>query len=152
MVKKDVNSDTMFDGLLQATGRQVSRLAYHRGTVRDCSWHPTEPMLVSSSWDGNLAKWEHLHGDKPLARNQRCFQMPQSNFHDFFPDDDWKLVVVVFRGVSTDFSDIHCEAMMGQATYKKSNLMPLETQNSCPEFRWAVVIFICRNVLLVVFY
>jgi WD repeat-containing protein 23 len=71
-----------------ATGRQVSRLAYHRGTVRDCSWHPTEPMLVSSSWDGNLAKWEHLHGDKPLARNQRCYQMPQTNIHDFFPDDD----------------------------------------------------------------
>jgi WD repeat-containing protein 23 len=48
-----------------ATGRQVARLNYHRGTVRDCSWHPTEPVLVSSSWDGNLAMWEHLHGDKP---------------------------------------------------------------------------------------
>ena len=118
MVKKDINLDLMFDDL-QATGRQVSRLSYHRGTVRDCSWHPTEPMLVSSSWDGNLAKWEHLHGDKPLARNQRSLQMPQTNIHYFFPDDDW--LIDVFRGVSTDFSDIHCEAMMGPLTYKRSD-------------------------------
>ncbi|KAG0626567.1 hypothetical protein M758_2G135300 [Ceratodon purpureus] len=62
------------------TGKQVSRLSYHRGTVRDCSWHPTEPMLVSSSWDGNLAKWEHLHGDKPRV------EVPHANYDDFFDD------------------------------------------------------------------
>ncbi|KAG0570671.1 hypothetical protein KC19_6G179300 [Ceratodon purpureus] len=63
-----------------ATGKQVSRLSYHRGTVRDCSWHPTEPMLVSSSWDGNLAKWEHLHGDKPRV------EVPHVSYDDFFDD------------------------------------------------------------------
>lgn len=62
------------------TGKQVSRLSYHRGTVRDCSWHPTEPMLVSSSWDGNLAKWEHLHGDKPRV------EVPLASYDDFFDD------------------------------------------------------------------
>lgn len=88
----------MFDDL-QATGRQVSRLAYHRGTVRDCSWHPTEPMLVSSSWDGNLAKWEHLHGDRPLARNrnQRCLQLPETSIHNFFLDDYWLIDVFSWR-------------------------------------------------------
>nr|PNR62558.1 hypothetical protein PHYPA_000982 [Physcomitrium patens] len=63
-----------------ATGKQVSRLSYHRGTVRDCSWHPTEPMLVSSSWDGNLAKWEHLHGEKPRV------EVPQISYDDLFDD------------------------------------------------------------------
>ncbi|KAH9620356.1 hypothetical protein KSS87_005774 [Heliosperma pusillum] len=36
----------------------VSKLDYHMSTVRDCSWHPHYPMLVSSSWDGDLVKWE----------------------------------------------------------------------------------------------
>ncbi|XP_024386773.1 LEC14B protein isoform X2 [Physcomitrium patens] len=60
------------------TGKQMSRLSYHRGTVRDCSWHPTEPMLVSSSWDGQLAKWEHRFGDKSTI------EAPHISYDDFF--------------------------------------------------------------------
>ncbi|XP_031373573.1 LEC14B protein isoform X2 [Punica granatum] len=40
------------------TGALVAVLKYHRSTVRDCSWHPSYPMLVSSSWDGEVVKWE----------------------------------------------------------------------------------------------
>ncbi|XP_059632631.1 LEC14B homolog isoform X3 [Cornus florida] len=40
------------------TGEQVARLNYHDDTVRDCSWHPYYPMIVSSAWDGVIAKWE----------------------------------------------------------------------------------------------
>ncbi|KAM1805514.1 hypothetical protein ACFX12_031260 [Malus domestica] len=40
------------------TGAQVATLKYHKAPVRDCSWHPYYPMLVSSSWDGKVAKWE----------------------------------------------------------------------------------------------
>ncbi|XP_048441844.1 LEC14B homolog isoform X4 [Pyrus x bretschneideri] len=40
------------------TGAQVATLKYHKAPVRDCSWHPYYPMLVSSSWDGTVAKWE----------------------------------------------------------------------------------------------
>ncbi|XP_072998242.1 LEC14B protein-like [Typha latifolia] len=40
------------------TGDQVARLEGHQLTVRDCSWHPYYPMLVSSSWDGLIARWE----------------------------------------------------------------------------------------------
>jgi WD repeat-containing protein 23 len=40
------------------SGAQVARLEYHGSTVRDCSWHPQYPVLVSSSWDGDIAKWE----------------------------------------------------------------------------------------------
>ncbi|XP_057963742.1 LEC14B protein isoform X2 [Malania oleifera] len=40
------------------SGAQVARLQHHNLPVRDCSWHPTYPMLVSSSWDGDIIKWE----------------------------------------------------------------------------------------------
>lgn len=45
------------------TGHQVAKLEYHSSTVRDCSWHPLYPTLVSSSWDGVVARWEHPTGD-----------------------------------------------------------------------------------------
>lgn len=40
------------------SGAEVARLEFHEGPVRDCSWHPSYPMLVSSSWDGTIARWE----------------------------------------------------------------------------------------------
>eukprot|EP00268_Persea_americana_P044711 TRINITY_DN4518_c0_g1_i1.p1 TRINITY_DN4518_c0_g1~~TRINITY_DN4518_c0_g1_i1.p1 ORF type:complete len:463 (+),score=76.03 TRINITY_DN4518_c0_g1_i1:356-1744(+) len=40
------------------TGVQVAKLEYHDMPVRDCSWHPFYPMLVSSSWDGTIVRWE----------------------------------------------------------------------------------------------
>uniref|UniRef100_A0A0D9WGE1 Uncharacterized protein n=1 Tax=Leersia perrieri TaxID=77586 RepID=A0A0D9WGE1_9ORYZ len=40
------------------SGSQVAQLkGYHQLAIRDCSWHPYDPMLVSSSWDGRIAKW-----------------------------------------------------------------------------------------------
>ncbi|KAG8370687.1 hypothetical protein BUALT_Bualt13G0009200 [Buddleja alternifolia] len=55
------------------SGAQVAKLRYHRSTVRDCSWHPIYPMLVSSSWDGEVVKWE-FPGNKDAtapANNER---------------------------------------------------------------------------------
>ncbi|KAK4748900.1 hypothetical protein SAY87_015486 [Trapa incisa] len=40
------------------SGDQVAKLNYHDAPVRDCSWHPIYPMLVSSSWDGAIVRWE----------------------------------------------------------------------------------------------
>eukprot|EP00897_Mesotaenium_endlicherianum_P005429 jgi/Mesen1/4914/ME000246S04139 len=53
------------------TGQVVSKLKFHRATVRDCSWHPTQPMLASVSWDGQLVKWEHMRGEKPYPLKNR---------------------------------------------------------------------------------
>ncbi|KAG2619343.1 LEC14B protein-like isoform X1 [Panicum virgatum] len=39
------------------SGSQVAKLNGHQMAIRDCSWHPIEPTLVSSSWDGRVAKW-----------------------------------------------------------------------------------------------
>ncbi|XP_057534024.1 LEC14B protein [Amaranthus tricolor] len=40
------------------SGTIIARLDHHKSAVRDCSWHPNYPILVSSSWDGTLVKWE----------------------------------------------------------------------------------------------
>lgn len=40
------------------TGAQVAALKHHKSPVRDCSWHPEYPMIVSSSWDGDIVKWD----------------------------------------------------------------------------------------------
>lgn len=40
------------------SGAQVATLKHHKSPVRDCSWHPFQTTLVSSSWDGDIVKWE----------------------------------------------------------------------------------------------
>lgn len=40
------------------SGAQVAKLNYHEDSVRDCTWHPYLPMIVSSSWDGLVAQWD----------------------------------------------------------------------------------------------
>ncbi|XP_074368338.1 LEC14B protein-like [Apium graveolens] len=58
------------------SGTQVAKLKHHKSTVRDCSWHPEYPMLVSSAWDGDVVKWEFPGDEKTSApsnarRNRR---------------------------------------------------------------------------------
>ncbi|KAM7254000.1 hypothetical protein ACFE04_031682 [Oxalis oulophora] len=49
------------------TGEKVAVLKHHNSPVRDCSWHPYYPMLVSSSWDGDVVKWEFPgNGQSPV--------------------------------------------------------------------------------------
>lgn len=40
------------------SGEVVGELKYHREVVRDCSWHPTQPLLVTTSFDGSVVAWE----------------------------------------------------------------------------------------------
>ncbi|CAO2203547.1 unnamed protein product [Urochloa humidicola] len=47
-----------------ATGKVVEKLQWHGSIIRDCSWHPYLPTLVSSSWDGYLVRWEATEDDK----------------------------------------------------------------------------------------
>ncbi|XP_010914357.1 LEC14B homolog [Elaeis guineensis] len=63
------------------TGVTVARLERHAATVRDCSWHPYFPMLVSSSWDCSIARWEFPGNDedpglpKKKARRRRSLRL-----------------------------------------------------------------------------
>ncbi|XP_022758109.1 LEC14B protein-like isoform X2 [Durio zibethinus] len=55
-----------------ATGAQVAVLKHHTSPVRDCSWHPHYPMLVSSSWDGDVVKWEFPdNGQAPASVSKK---------------------------------------------------------------------------------
>ncbi|KAG0480942.1 hypothetical protein HPP92_011800 [Vanilla planifolia] len=53
------------------SGAQIAKLDCHQMPVRDCSWHPFYPTLVSSSWDGLVARWEFPGKDNvpPLSKN-----------------------------------------------------------------------------------
>ncbi|CAI9107946.1 OLC1v1007432C1 [Oldenlandia corymbosa var. corymbosa] len=53
------------------TGAEVAKLQYHTSTIRDCSWHPNYPMLVSSSWDGHVAKWDFPGAGEEPGSNKK---------------------------------------------------------------------------------
>ncbi|XP_054787125.1 LEC14B homolog [Prosopis cineraria] len=53
------------------SGAQVAKLDHHEGPVRDCSWHPVYPMLISSSWDGDVVRWEFPWRSEATARPNR---------------------------------------------------------------------------------
>lgn len=55
--------------VFQVSGDHVARLQCHQLTVRDCSWHPYYPLLVSSSWDGLITRWEFPGNDAVHATN-----------------------------------------------------------------------------------
>ncbi|CAK7332909.1 unnamed protein product [Dovyalis caffra] len=57
------------------SGAVVATLDHHEGLVRDCSWHPLYPMMISSSWDGVIARWEFPGaGEAPAPVRQRSSQ------------------------------------------------------------------------------
>jgi len=41
------------------TGKLVNKLNGHQHTVRDVHWHPYDPLIVSTSWDGSVKKWSY---------------------------------------------------------------------------------------------
>ncbi|KAI4345512.1 hypothetical protein L6164_012627 [Bauhinia variegata] len=55
------------------SGAQVARLDHHGAPIRDCNWHPIYPMMVTSSWDGEIVRWEFPGSDEaPLRPNRRA--------------------------------------------------------------------------------
>ncbi|XP_026277378.1 DDB1- and CUL4-associated factor 11 isoform X2 [Frankliniella occidentalis] len=41
------------------TGQTAKILTGHKACVRDVSWHPYKPELVSTGWDSLVARWQH---------------------------------------------------------------------------------------------
>ncbi|GAB2249268.1 hypothetical protein Droror1_Dr00012627 [Drosera rotundifolia] len=50
----------------------VAKVDHHKSTVRDCSWHPYYPTLISSSWDGQILRCEFPgNGETPPPLRRR---------------------------------------------------------------------------------
>ncbi|KAK9796237.1 hypothetical protein WJX73_006957 [Symbiochloris irregularis] len=73
-----------FDGSIAifdvVSGEIVHRLKYHKEIVRDLSWHPFRPLLVSSSFDGSLCAWENY--TEAFKHNR----LPQPSYDHFDAD------------------------------------------------------------------
>jgi len=54
------------------SGKTVERLSWHSSVIRDCTWHPCYPTIVTSSWDGYVARWEASGDENSLADEQRA--------------------------------------------------------------------------------
>ena len=66
----------------QLTGEQVAKLSFHDCAVRDVSWHPHRPQIASVSWDGRVALWHHLHGERPTADEGSLKPVPECLLDD----------------------------------------------------------------------
>lgn len=58
------------------TGKVVSRLKGHASCTRDVSWHPYENIVMTSSWDGTVKKWDYQHeeeSDEELDEDYNVF-------------------------------------------------------------------------------
>lgn len=60
------------------TGTKVKELKGHRGCVRDVSWHPYNPDIVTTSWDGSVVRWsyeEDVTGDPDVVVKEDTSQL-----------------------------------------------------------------------------
>eukprot|EP00127_Corallochytrium_limacisporum_P003593 Clim_evm76s150 gene=Clim_evmTU76s150 len=84
----------IFDSL---TGEIVKRLEGHRHCVRDVSWHPYRPQLVSVGFDCTVKMWNHESlnklgtNERPKARRHHRSNETDSmdeDDHSFYDEDD----------------------------------------------------------------
>ncbi|XVF38597.1 hypothetical protein REPUB_Repub20aG0116000 [Reevesia pubescens] len=58
------------------SGAQVASCHHHEAPVRDCSWHPFYPMIITSSWDGVIARWEFPGSNEEPSRREPSQRRP----------------------------------------------------------------------------
>ncbi|XVF28449.1 hypothetical protein REPUB_Repub15cG0030100 [Reevesia pubescens] len=58
------------------SGAQVASCHHHEAPVRDCSWHPFYPMIITSSWDGVIARWEFPGSNEEPSRYDPSLRRP----------------------------------------------------------------------------
>lgn len=66
------------------TGEIVSKKKEHKHCVRDVSWHPYEPNMVSSSWDGTFSLWSYQDNEEESTKKEKCKKRKwvKRDFHD----------------------------------------------------------------------
>ncbi|KAK7245734.1 hypothetical protein RIF29_40583 [Crotalaria pallida] len=64
------------------SGAQVAKLDHHEAPVRDCSWHPFYPLMITSAWDGDIVRWEFPGSDEaPVPPNKRAGRTRRRGFY-----------------------------------------------------------------------
>ena len=73
------------------TGKPAQELRYHKEIVRDLSWHPYLPMMVTSAFDGSVVQWDPRQSvDEEASRGvctKRRRQLPEpgeDRLEDFY--------------------------------------------------------------------
>ena len=73
------------------TGKPAQELRYHKEIVRDLSWHPYLPMMVTSAFDGSVVQWDPRQSvDEEFSRGvctKRRRQLPEpgeDRLEDFY--------------------------------------------------------------------
>ncbi|CAL0334650.1 unnamed protein product [Lupinus luteus] len=64
------------------SGAQVAKLDHHEAPVRDCSWHPFYPLMITSAWDGDIVRWEFPGSDEPpVPPNKKAGRTRRRGFY-----------------------------------------------------------------------
>ena len=42
------------------TGETAAVFKFHRSVMRDCDWHPNQPLIASVGWDGSVVIWRKM--------------------------------------------------------------------------------------------
>lgn len=45
------------------TGETSAVFRFHRSVMRDCDWHPYQPLIASVGWDGTVVRWRKMAAD-----------------------------------------------------------------------------------------
>lgn len=60
------------------TGKCIQKLSgVHRSTIRDVSWHPYLPQIMTSGWDGIVANWRYRSSSSGGRRSSTDSNMSQ---------------------------------------------------------------------------
>mmetsp|Transcript_10957 Transcript_10957/g.44827 ORF Transcript_10957/g.44827 Transcript_10957/m.44827 type:complete len:238 (+) Transcript_10957:51-764(+) len=58
------------------SGEKLKVLSGHIAPVRDVSWHPHSPEIVSSSWDGTIRSWRYSAEPEPPLSDESSDEEP----------------------------------------------------------------------------
>lgn len=83
------------------TGEIVNKLLGHQSIVRDVSWHPEQPLLISSSWDHSVRAWTYSSSSHLPASATTTTSTPLP----FVVDEDDENEDPDYANMAVDFDD-----------------------------------------------
>jgi WD repeat-containing protein 23 len=50
------------------TGETSAVFRFHRSVMRDCDWHPYQPLIASVGWDGSVVRWRKMAAEAIMGK------------------------------------------------------------------------------------